>query len=335
MPAPFVCETGYTRLMLRQQNAAGARLVLRFRSSHHFAATSCANFGNIRSTSNFMILVRFMNLKFLRWTRSETGTNFKFTARVALALAAWLIAPPAGDALAQTIVTPQREKKQFTDAEIADGFFKVAFGAEFHLAGHVDRIRKYDKPVRVFIDNKARPDRRAKMREVIADIGRRIEHIDIAEATRREDANVTVTLVRDRDLHRTIAAFYGADRAREIKKAIDPQCLSSFTKDDNFAIVSSNVILAVDAGSFVFSDCAYEELLQALGPINDTDSVPWTTFNDNVSMSHFGIYDQYLLNILYHPRMRPGMKVDEVKTLLPEILPDVRAFVARSNGLKN
>lgn len=253
-----------------------------------------------------------------------------------IVLTAALVAPPAVDpACAQTVITPQRERKQFTDAEIADGFFKVAFGAEFHLAGRVDRIRKYDRPVRVFIDNKARPDRRGRMREVIADIGRRIEHLDISVTEQREVADITVTLVRDRDLHRTITSFYGADRAREIRKAIDPQCLSSFTKNDDFAIVNSNVILAVDVGNFIFADCAYEELLQALGPINDTDKVPWTTFNDKVSMSHFGIYDQYLLNILYHPRVRPGMSVDDVKTLLPEILPAVRDWVAKSNGLPN
>ena len=144
----------------------------------------------------------------------ETGYNdlmprkqTRLGVRHAAIALATLIAVPADDAGAQTIITPQREKKQFTDAEIADGFFKVAFGAEFHLAGHVDRIRRYDKPVRVFIDNKARPNRRAKMREVIADIGRRIEHIDIAETTRREDANVTVTLVRDRDLNRTCLLY--------------------------------------------------------------------------------------------------------------------------------
>ena len=50
-------------------------------------------------------------------------------------------------------------------------------------------------------------------------------------------------------------------------------------------------------------------------------------------MSHFGVYDQYLLNILYHPRVRPGMTADEVKALLPEILPDVRAWVAKRNAL--
>jgi hypothetical protein len=251
----------------------------------------------------------------------------------AIALAVALLAPVVDTACAQTVITPQREKKQFTDAEIADGFFRVAFGAEFHLAGRVDRIRKFDRPVRVFLDNKAQPDRRKKMREIVADIGTRIEHIDIAVTEQRNAANVIVTLVRDRDLYRTISSFYGPDRAKEIRRAIDPQCLSSFTKRDDFAILSSNVILAVDAGNFVFLDCAFEELLQALGPINDTDAVPWTTFNDEVSMSHFGIYDQYLLNILYHPQIKAGMTADEVKALLPAILPDVRAWVAKRNAL--
>ena len=247
-------------------------------------------------------------------------------------LVAFLIAATTA-VQAQTIITPRTERKQFTDAEIADGFFKVAFGAEYHLAGRTDRIRKYDKPVRVFIDNKARPDRSGLLRDIVADIAGRIEHLDFAVTTKRSDATITATLVRDRDLYRTIAAFYGAERARDIRKTIDPQCLSSFTKDDRLAIINSNVILTADAGRFIFMDCAYEELLQALGPINDTDTVPWTTFNDGVSMSHFGLYDQYLLNILYHPRIRPGMTADDVKGILPDILPAVRAFVDRRNGL--
>ena len=61
------------------------------------------------------------------------------------------------------------------------------------------------------------------------------------------------------------------------------------------------------ASDFIFYDCVYEELLQSLGPINDTDKVPWTMFNDDVQMGFFGVYDQYILNILYHPRVRPGM----------------------------
>ncbi len=49
------------------------------------------------------------------------------------------------------------ERRTFSDAEIIDGFFKVTFGAEFHVAGGVDRIRKYEGPVLVYVDNRAEP----------------------------------------------------------------------------------------------------------------------------------------------------------------------------------
>ena len=50
----------------------------------------------------------------------------------------------------------------------------------------------------------------------------------------------------------------------------------------------------------------------ALELINDDSSVPWTMFNDNVQMGFFDVYDQYLVNILYDPRVRPGMRKGEV-----------------------
>ena len=89
--------------------------------------------------------------------------------------------------------------------------------------------------------------------------------------------------------------------------------------------------MPVDADDIAFSDCAYEELLQALGPINDDASVPWTMFNDKVQMGFFDVYDQYLLNILYHPRVRPGMTKDDIARLAPEIMPAVRAWVDSTN----
>lgn len=243
-------------------------------------------------------------------------------------------APTATAGELPAIASRQRaEKKSFTDAEIVDGFFKTAFGAEYHLAGRVDRIRKFDGPVRVFVETD-RADRKAQLAKVVADIGGRVQHLDIAMTDTAEAANVRVKLVRDRDLYRTISSFYGAEKAREIRTSLDPQCLSGFRKNDNFEIEHSDVILTVDNGDFTFLDCAYEELLQSLGPINDTASVPWTMFNDNVSMGYFDVYDQYILNLLYDPRIRPGMTVLEVRSVLPDVLTDVRAWVKRVNELK-
>lgn len=249
----------------------------------------------------------------------------------AIAICAMLAAMASLPAFGQTTITPRNERRTFTDAEIADGFLKVAFGAEFHLAGRVDGIRKYDRPVRIFIDNQGKPDRSEQLRNIVSDIAGRIRHLDLTVTDDRSSAAMIVTLVRDRHLQKTIARLYGSDRARVIKTTLDPQCLSSFAKDDRLAIISSNVILTVDQGAFTFADCAYEEILQALGPINDADSVPWTTFNDEVSSGHFLIYDQYLLNILYDPRIRTGMTIDEVKAALPGIMPDVRNWVSERN----
>jgi Protein of unknown function (DUF2927) len=255
---------------------------------------------------------------------------------VALAGAAFdgVVWTPTASAEIPAIASRQRaEKKIFTDSEILDGFFKTAFGAEYQLAGRVDRIRKYDVPVRVFADGIGRPDRRAQLVRVVADIARHIQHLDIAMAPTNEAANVVVNLVRDRDLSRTITSFYGRERAREIRASLDPQCLSGFRKNDQYEIEHSDVILTFDSGDFTFLDCAYEELLQSLGPINDTSSVPWTMFNDSVSMGFFDVYDQYILNLLYDPRIKAGMTVQEVRDVLPEVMSDVRAWVAKVNDL--
>src|SRR5262245_33682661 len=85
----------------------------------------------------------------------------------------------AGDGLANAtaselpaVASRQRaEKKSFTDGEIVEGFFKTAFGAEYHLAGRVDRIRKFDGPVRVFAESDGRADRKAQLAKIVADIG--------------------------------------------------------------------------------------------------------------------------------------------------------------------
>jgi hypothetical protein len=56
-------------------------------------------------------------------------------------------------------------------------------------------------------------------------------------------------------------------------------------------------------------------------------------FNDNVSMGYFDVYDQYLLNLLYDPRIKAGMTVQEVRAALPDVLADVRTWVRKVNNL--
>jgi hypothetical protein len=226
------------------------------------------------------------------------------------------------------------DRRSFTDKEITSGFLKLIFNSEYPVSGRVDRVRKFDGPVRVFIENRARANRSEEIAAVVSDIAGRIQNLDVAVTQNRREANLLTTLINDRDLPRVVRSLQGRGRAQDTQRSLQPQCLSEIRRDKTFRIVRSDTILVADAGELVFYDCAYEELLQALGPINDDPTVPWTMFNDEVQKGFFAIYDQFLLNILYDRRIRPGMTEAQVRALLPEILPTVRAWVAKVNKSK-
>lgn len=225
------------------------------------------------------------------------------------------------------------ERIDFSDGEIKDGFFKTALGAELAFDGADGRIRKFAGPVRVFVEGRA-PRSRTDLARVIADIAARVDHIDLAMTADEGEANVVVTLVRKGDFASTVKSRYGAQRAKQIEARLQPECLSGIGIDKEFNIRRAEIILPVDAGEFTLLDCAYEELLQVLGVVNDDRSVPWTMFNDDVQMGFFDIYDQHLVNILYDPRIKAGMTREEAEAVMPKLLPDVRSWVIGANPKK-
>ena len=269
--------------------------------------------------------------------RLRFGRSVRHTSAVLLSFAIWLCGATVSTAQPDNAENPEistrraAERTAFTDDEIKDGFFKTALGAELQFDHSDKRIRKFDEPVRVYVMNKTGQERRADISKVVADIQARVDHLDLAITDDRQAANVTVTLVRSADLAATVKARYGAAKAKQIEQALHPQCLSGIGVDKSFHIRRAEVILPVDAGDFTLYDCAYEELLQVLGVVNDDKSVPWTMFNDDVQMGFFDVYDQHLVNILYDPRVQPGMTRTDVDRLMPEVLPTVREWVATVN----
>lgn len=262
--------------------------------------------------------------KFISSFESFAGTM----AIVAVALAGAATPSPAADVDNPDISARRAaERTTFADAEIRDGFFKTAFHAELQFDRKSERIRKFDEPVRVFVVNRAAPDRSAQIAAVVADIRAHVDHLDLAMVENEKAANFVVMLMPEHDLAATIRGRYGAKEAKQIQHALDPQCLSGIGKDSTFRIRRAEALLPADVDDFTFYDCAYEELLQGLGIINDDSSVPWTMFNDDVQMGFFDVYDQYLVNVLYDPRVRPGMTRSMIDQRLPQILPTVRAWV--------
>ncbi|MGA7326972.1 MAG: DUF2927 domain-containing protein [Rhodomicrobium sp.] len=135
------------------------------------------------------------------------------------------------------------ERLSFSDSEIAEGFFAVAFGAELQFGKRVERIRKFDEPVRVFVDNRTASGRSAEIGAAIADIRAHVQHLDIAITEDRNAANVIVRIVHERDFSRTLSARFGSEKARKISRSLKPVCLSGIGKDETFRIRHAEVFL--------------------------------------------------------------------------------------------
>lgn len=107
-------------------------------------------------------------------------------------------------------------RTDFTNDEIKDGFFKIAFGAELQLDKPAERVRKFDEPIRIFVEGHGLPDRRPQIAAIVDDIRAHVNHLDVAITNDRREANFVVRLVADRNLDRTIRTLYGKDRAKQI-----------------------------------------------------------------------------------------------------------------------
>ena len=101
--------------------------------------------------------------------------------------------------------------------------------------------------------------------------------------------------------------------ARAFVSRTDPQCMTSVKSTADGKIVHSVSFIIVDKGDDVFLDCAYHELLHALGLSNHDQHNPWTTLNQKRMVGYLTVYDRSLLTLLYDPRLKPGMTVRQVR----------------------
>ena len=68
----------------------------------------------------------------------------------------------------------------FTDAQLTKGFQKTVFGAEYSSFGwQSNMVKKYTKPVRVYIDNRSKIDRRSQVRRFVRSLPRSIRGLDV------------------------------------------------------------------------------------------------------------------------------------------------------------
>ncbi len=61
--------------------------------------------------------------------------------------------------------------------------------------------------------------------------------------------------------------------------------------------------------------------------MNDDEQLTHSVFNDSSRHSRFTVFDQIILNMLYDPRIKPGMSMQQTRPILPLVARDARRRV--------
>jgi DUF2927 family protein len=206
---------------------------------------------------------------------------------------------------------------QFTAAELTRGFLALAFGSDLRIGARPLGIRRFDHAVRARIVGGGTIDRSNEMARVIEEYAREIPGLELSIVPPSAPADIELRLIDEKDFQSALQAAFGAKVAKTFVSRTDPQCMTSVKSTADGNIVHSVSFIIVDKGDDVFLDCAYHELLHALGLSNHDQHNPWTTLNQRRMVGYLTVYDRYLLTLLYDSRIRPGMTMRQARTVLP------------------
>ena len=211
----------------------------------------------------------------------------------------------------------------FTDAQLTKGFQKTVFGAEYSSFGwQSNMVKKFTKPVRVYIDNRSKIDRRSQVRRFVRSLPRSIRGLDIALVNSPAKANYRIYIVDKARYKETVRKDVYGKRAM----SVPGRCLVRVVSGPS-GIKRSDAVIVANDGDFLFKRCLVEEVLQGLGPVNDNSGLTHSVFNDTSQHVRFTKHDRYILNMLYNPKIKAGMSEKDVQSVLPAVIRDARRQV--------
>lgn len=221
---------------------------------------------------------------------------------------------------------PASPQTPYSDDELVEGFVLTVFGAEvgdtaddLEAAG---RVKKFASPVHYHVVSTARRDWTGTVRAFVTSLSDTVQGLTMSEVETPGAAEMVVYLV-DR-------AAYVATIRSKVWPGVDTRFLETNACSAVIAARSTGIergfiFLVADEGFVPLSHCMVEEIAQSLGPANDSDALPDSIFNDSSHMNVFGVFDWFILNMLYDPRIVAGMHIDDAVAVLPEIIADARA----------
>lgn len=205
------------------------------------------------------------------------------------------------------------------DATFIEAFEETAFGSEIPgFFGGGSYLKRFAAPIRFSVEDGASKPRKREAEAFLRRLARDLPLSGARLARGREASNFTVHIVDAEDYQAVGRRIYGNPFLR-----VPGACIvrSSFGRS---GIRRSDALIVSDRGEALFRRCLSEEVLQGLGLLSDTEILPDSVLNGTSGAEQPMRSDRILVEMLYDPRLSPGLSLKEAQPLLEEIAKDAR-----------
>ncbi len=147
--------------------------------------------------------------------------------------------------------------------------------------------------------------------------------MDISPAKSEHQINLTIIFSTEKRLAQELKQdFLLKDDKQILELTHHGVCLANFSLSPDSSIKHATIIIPVDRARAhgKLLSCVVEELTQIMGLPNDSDKVFPSIFNDKSHDDFLSGLDYVLLKLLYHPRIKIGMNLTQVRKQLHNIL---------------
>lgn len=166
----------------------------------------------------------------------------------------------------------------------------------------------------------------------VRDFAKRLEDLTgLAFVPAEEDINFLILITEPAERDNVSALLRGVtpvlsqsfDRWRSSPSLI---CVATnlYRRPDDDRIVFGMIMMGTELGSLMRQSCLHEEVVQALGLGNDHSDVRPSIFNDDEEFALLTRHDEYLLRILYDPRLQIGMTAEQARPIVRRIVSEIR-----------
>lgn len=231
----------------------------------------------------------------------------------------------------------------FNARDLTTNFLRIALRDEYVTEGDglvaretESRLRRWKKPVRMqlIFGATVAEEQRARDTEDVTAFAARLAEVTglrISQTDTRANFHVLVLNEDDRrafgpELDALMPGMTRATKRAFLDLPKDQLCaVIGALNADGVTYDRAIALIRGEHPPLMRLSCIHEELAQGLGLANDSPQARPSIFNDDEEFAYLTRHDELLLEMLYDPRLEPGMTVDDAAPLVRRIAEEIIA----------